>query len=1042
MPIVWNDKARAQLAPRRREDVTPTKPKTAETAWSHVRTRCFPPRGKYDPIDGTFVLGRGKTTPELAELMRKCEPIARSTDAPDLGDVEVASAFVALLAKLHHAQVNELLLALKPVPFAFEARLRSFDFTVFPHWVNWNEPFRLNAAPPDTGALDVAWRALILAQPDDVRSQCKEAAKRVLLRSPNLGQRTMIAHALFDEPLVDPNEVCRAWLAKGLDRIAPLYAIVTDFDVACELLKKKEGSWSYFELINTFGERMLPVLVELAKGPFDRWHAKDVAESLALFDDPLAAQGMLSLLSLASSRPMALSYFGRFPQHAEAALAGLAGMKGRAAKIAREVLAGAQRALASAVPASDEATAEEMPRAIAHPPWLDERKPKRPVTRLDLLRIDVPDRIEWHPGERDRAIATYKVPETPATPETLADYAKMRADDKYVDVVQHRREALPDAVVLEAWNTGQKMYTGGIIQKVQYILAKYGDAALPGLDHLVNLLSTTWGDLSFATRIVSHRMALPFAKRLGDARIGKLVWAWLQKHSELAVLTLVPVAFGEGERADAERALFRLKAIGVDVVWIGARYGAETKAAIENLFSWDPLYDLPKTIPKLGASWHPETVTRPRLLSNNKPLPVSALDTIATMLAFSPLSPPYAGLVQLKEACDPRSLAELSWDTARAWEHSGHKKKEKWMLMSFVHFADDEVVRRMTPGVRPDFAVEVLELISTDAALMEMATIAGRTDSQGGEWTLAGRIEKILERTADARGVTKDELEEDLAPTTMLDEDGSLTLDYGSRQLRVGFDERLEPYVRTESGGRSRAVPPMRKDDDKDKVERAKGLWRDLKEDVTVIAARRIKALERAMTNERTWTVERFRQVWIEHRLMKHLARGVVWTDGQTAFRVSEDGSLSNVDDAPFTLLEGAKIGVAHPLKLAKGDRDKWCRLFEDYELMQAFPQVGREYPVIDETATQMAWPYAQKMGTGDIHRVFGARGYQQGPSNQGRYCQRRVLSNGGVVSVEYKWGRGELTDFSIAFLRNGKPAPAKELPPIELADAIYELQS
>ena len=204
------------------------------------------------------------------------------------------------------------------------------------------------------------------------------------------------------------------------------------------------------------------------------------------------------------------------------------------------------------------------------------------------------------------------------------------------------------------------------------------------------------------TRVASYRLALPLAEQIAHARLGKMAWAWLQKHAELAVLTLVPVAFGNeaDARADAERALFRLKAVGVDIVSIGARYGKEATAALEKLFTWDPVYDLPKTIPKLGPSWHPETLTRPRLIGSGKALPTSALDTIGTMLAFSPLKPPYAGIAQVKEACDARSLAEFSWDMARGWEHAGHKKKEIWMLMSMVHFADDEVVRRMTPGVR------------------------------------------------------------------------------------------------------------------------------------------------------------------------------------------------------------------------------------------------------------------------------------------------------------------------------------------------------
>ncbi len=1040
MGIVWTDKAREAITRRTRAEVPPFKPGKPETIWAAIR-KSLALRNKYDPIDGTFVKGRTLTTPELAKLMEKCEAIARSTDAPSFEDVDVAASFIALLDRVANGQARALLLATSPVPFVFEAQLRSRDFDVTPHYTNWNDPFRLIAAPPDAPSqlFDAEWRNILLAQPDEVRSACQKIAKSFVARSPNLIQRTTIAFAFFEDSL--GNDVARAWLATGKTRNPKIYAMVTDFELARQLVMKKDGSWLYFDLIETFGDKMLPLLVELAANPFDRWHCRNIAEALAVFDDPVAATAMVKLLNQASSRPHALSYFGKFPHHAEAALAAIDGMKGRAAKIAREVLAGAQRALASAVPAEDEASPDELPVALRNPPWLDDKKPKKPVTKLALVRVDVPERVDWQPGERERAIKLFPRPDKPASEETLAEYAKQRADGKFVDVVKHKNEALPDELVLEAWNVGQKTYGGTLGQKVQHVLAKFGDAAFPGLEHFVSHLANGWGDASFMTRVVSWRVVLPFAHHIAHRRIGKLAWAWLQKHSELAVITLVPVAFGDDAdaRADAERALFRLKATGVDVIGIGSRYGKQAQAALEKLFSWDPLYDLPKTMPKLGPSWHPETLTRPKLL-NGKALPLAALDTIAMMLAFSPLNPAYAGLTQVKEACEPRSLAELSWDAARAWEHAGHKKKEIWMLMSLVHFADDEVVRRLTPGVRVDFAVNVLEVIGTDAALMEMATIAGRTQSQGAEWTLGGRIEKLLEAAAEARGVTKDELEEDLAPTTDLEEDGTLTLDYGSRKLQVGFDERLEPYVKTESGGRSRAVPPARKDDDPVKVERAKMLWRDLKEDVSVIGARRIKALERAMSTGRTWPIERFRRVWLEHRLMKHLARGVVWTDGKTAFRVAEDGSLSNVDDAPYTLADNAKIGVAHPRKLPPADVAKWCSLFEDYKLMQSFPQVGRQYVTIDAAATRLPWPYATPPADDFLTRIQ-LRGFKRGPYLQGKYTYQRELATGGVVHLELKREK-EGMHVVVVFTRDGKEVPASDLDAIELGDVIYELQS
>ena len=100
MPIVWNEKARAELPPRTREAVPAFKHGKRDTIWATMK-KSFALRGKYDPIDGTFVKGRALVTPELAKLMEECEKIARAEEPPALDDdVHVAAAFYALLSKI------------------------------------------------------------------------------------------------------------------------------------------------------------------------------------------------------------------------------------------------------------------------------------------------------------------------------------------------------------------------------------------------------------------------------------------------------------------------------------------------------------------------------------------------------------------------------------------------------------------------------------------------------------------------------------------------------------------------------------------------------------------------------------------------------------------------------------------------------------------------------------------------------------------------------------------------------------------------------
>ncbi len=1046
MPVVWTPEARKQLLPRTRAQAgaPPKQPKT-KPAWEKFR-KALAVRGKYDPMQGTFVAGRNQATTEHAALMEKCEAIARSEEPPTIDDVGVAAAFLALSEKLANRVGLELLLGTKGVVFAYHAWLRSRDFGVTPSYVNWNQPFFLHAAAGDGGDTAYAyfasyWRGLLLPQPEAVRAECKQLARTFFERG-NLGQRTIVASSFFEEQSWT-KAVCKDWLARGKWSPELLYPIASDLETAKEMIEKREWSRSFAELVETFGEALLPLLVEATKAPRDDYDARYLAEALSLYDDEAAAMALGSLLARAKARPFVQSYFARFPTHAEAALGGAAGAKGRGGKIAKEVLEGARRAAAGAAAVGSEASDDELPPVLRSPPWLEAKRPKRPVTSLELVLepfTRAAETVEWRTGERERALAA-RVPDKEASPETLADHARLRAEKKAVGFLAHKNERLPDELVLETWNEGLASFGLQSTDKLRFALAKFGDRAWPGVVAFVDQLERQWGDLSFLLRVSSPRLALGIAKVLDGHRHGKLAWQWLQKHSEMAAIALIPAAFRDESRDTAERALFRLVASGLDVIGLGARYGKEAKAALEKLFAWDPIYDVPKKIPKLGASWRPETLTRPVLKGSGKPLSLAALEHVATMLAFSPLAPPYAGIVQLKAACEPRSLAEFSWDAARSWEHAGHKARDRWMLTSLVHFADDEVVRRLTPGVRVDYAVEVLEVIGTDAALMELATIAGRTQSQGYEWSLAGRIEKILDKAAAVRGMTKEELEDDLAPTAMLDEDGALTLDFGPRKVRVGFDEKLEPYVLSEAGARVRAMPPARKGDDDALVARAKVIWTDVKEDVSVLAARRIRALEQAMVAGRTWSADRFRTVWLEHRLMKHLGRGVLWTDGRARFRVAEDGTLSDVEDAEYTLSPDAKIGVAHPLRSPREEVERWRTIFTDYKLVQPFPQLERRFVDVGPAATRIPWPFAPT-NAHDLTTRLQTRGFRRAQVTQGKWGYQRELPTGGAVHVEYKSVKGSADDIEILFLQAGKEAPAANLDAVHLSDAVYDMQS
>ena len=389
-----------------------------------------------------------------------------------------------------------------------------------------------------------------------------------------------------------------------------------------------------------------------------------------------------------------------------------------------------------------------------------------------------------------------------------------------------------------------------------------------------------------------------------------------------------------------------------------------------------------------------------------------------TALALSTLEDPYAGVVQVKEACDPRSLADFAWDLFQAWLVAGASSKEAWAFQALGHFGDDECARRLTPLVRawPGEAaharavvgLDVLARIGTDVALMHLHGIAQKLKFKG----LQEKAREKIDEIAEARGLTAEELGDRLVPDLGLDDDGSLRLDFGPRAFRVRFDETLKPFVIDDDGKRIPDLPKAKASDDAEKAKAATETWKALKKDAKTIAQAQLLRLELAMCSERRWAEDVFRPFLLEHPLLVHLVRRLVWgaydpKSGalRASFRVAEDSSFADEKDAPFSLPDGSSIGIVHRLALDDRTAAAWGQVLSDYELIQPFEQLARSIIRPDDAeakATALTRVKGLKVPTG---KVLGldANGWRRGPpQDAGVVCwYEKPIADGLIVSMD-----------------------------------------
>jgi hypothetical protein len=256
---------------------------------------------------------------------------------------------------------------------------------------------------------------------------------------------------------------------------------------------------------------------------------------------------------------------------------------------------------------------------------------------------------------------------------------------------------------------------------------------------------------------------------------------------------------------------------------------------------------------------------------------------------------------------------------------------------------------------RASQALEALAVIADDRALRHVQAFAHRKGK------LTKRAGQMLEEAARLRGVTLDELEDQLVPELGLDAGGSLTIEYGCTRFTVGFDEHLEPFVHGERGDRIGVIPRAGPGDDPAKATEAAEVWKSLREAMRSIGPQQTKRLETAMCAARPWTASAFMRGLIGHDVLGHLARRLVYQvepSGST-FRVGEDGACTDSSDHIAPLDPDARVHIVHPAMLDAGELARWRQVFVDHEIVQPFAQLERELVLM--TPDELRSPSTQR---------------------------------------------------------------------------------
>lgn len=542
-------------------------------------------------------------------------------------------------------------------------------------------------------------------------------------------------------------------------------------------------------------------------------------------------------------------------------------------------------------------------------------------------------------------------------------------------------------------------------------------------------------DVPLLVAAIEHDFETGFetAQSVGDARLAPAIAtafagkkykgeaaSWLLRFPRHAAAGGVQMIAENPSDTQAQRLLRFVAARGHRAAIVGYSEHAGISDVIREVLDADPLTDVVRRKLKI-PSWAAAAVLPVLQRADGTSATADEVDEEVARLAMSNPLEPHPLVPSAHERWTRESLGELAWAVFEAWLAGGGDAKQQWALQAVGFFGDDEAARQLTAlarawpgkgyGKRAQWAIDALANIGSDVALANINLLAEKSRFPAFKDAAAWQIRNI----AADRGMTPDELADRLVPKLDLEGGSAATLDYGTRTFQIQFDETLMPRLCDEDGKVHKNPPRPRKSDDEGLANAEISRFRVLKRAAKTAASLQITRMERTMRAQRPIDIAVFREHFVAHPWMTHLARRLVWcvaAEPSETFRIADDGTLADVTDELFHVPAGSAVTVAHPLHFADSVAADWEQLFADYELAQPFEQLGRPVFVLQDGEFDLTELFLFWGKTTDLPRLRGleVRGWRRWMEDSEVSGMSRTVAPGvrAVLRFEPGWYPGD----------------------------------
>ncbi|MGO9486861.1 MAG: DUF4132 domain-containing protein [Rhodomicrobium sp.] len=364
-----------------------------------------------------------------------------------------------------------------------------------------------------------------------------------------------------------------------------------------------------------------------------------------------------------------------------------------------------------------------------------------------------------------------------------------------------------------------------------------------------------------------------------------------------------------------------------------------------------------------------------------------------------------------KDFTEEKAFAQLKSGFLSQYLHSAAESKGLLALArraSPAVAADRVRAYLKNHGSRTSQASALLEMLGGmgDAAALQVVIAAATRLKQKSVQSFA---KELVDRIAEARDWTREELADRTIPTGGFDEDGVLALRCGEdgKAYEARLSSDLSISLRNPAGKEVAGLPSGQDE----ATAAAKKALSAAKKAIKQIVSMQSSRLYESLCAERTWAVADWLRYFHAHPVMRRLVERVVWLglvgEGKPvgAFRPTAEGDFTDASDEPVDAAQFAQLRLAHGALLNDAQTAAWKQHLADYEIKPLFEQFGRPLLTLAPNQADKTEIEDRKGFVTDAFTIRGAAaklGYERGAMLDGPYFNdyRKPFQSAGLCAV------------------------------------------